>query len=197
MGSGITYSLNSPYDATIKGIEVDAQTHLHWLPGLLKGVVLGANLSFMDSKMGYFETTKSRVKNPDYVAGDGSKPFLPVNRDTVYYDRLLKQPSFLANVSLGYDYKGFSGRLSYSYQGNILIAEQHRADAADVEETKAFSKWDLQLNQRISRNFRVYASASNIFNWSDSKKRKVTGYPSNVEIYGTTVYVGLKYDILK
>ncbi len=196
-GYGITYSLNSPYDATIKGLEIDIQTQLRRLPGLLKGIVIGANMTLMDSKMGYFETTKSRVANPNYVAGDGSKPFLPVNKDTVYYDRLLKQPSFLANLSLGYDYKGFSGRLSYTYQGNILIAEQHRSDGADVESTKAFSKWDLQLKQRISKQFYVYASASNIFNWSDSKKRNVTGYPSSVEIYGSTFYVGVKYDIFK
>ena len=197
VGSGITYSLNSPYDATIKGIEVDVQTQLRRLPGLLKGIVLGANITLMDSKMGYFETTKSRVKNPNYVVGSGDKPFLPVNRDTVYYDRLLKQPSFLANFSLGYDYKGFSGRLSYTHQGNILVAEQHRADGADVESTRAFSKWDLQLKQRINKQLYVYASASNIFNWSDSKERNVTRYPSSVEVYGSSFYIGMKYDIFK
>ena len=197
VGSGITYSLNSPYDATIKGIEVDVQTQLRRLPGLLKGIVLGANITLMDSKMGYFETTKSRVKNPNYVVGSGDKPFLPVNRDTVYYDRLLKQPSFLANFSLGYDYKGFSGRLSYTHQGNILVAEQHRADGADVESTRAFSKWDLQLKQRINKQLYVYASASNIFNWSDSKERNVTRYPSSVEVYGSSFYIGVKYDIFK
>jgi len=197
VGSGITYSLNSPYDATIKGIEVDVQTQLRRLPGLLKGIVLGANITLMDSKMGYFETTKSRVKNPNYVVGSGDKPFLPVNRDTVYYDRLLKQPSFLANFSLGYDYKGFSGRLSYTHQGNILVAEQHRSDGADVESTRAFSKWDLQLKQRINKQLYVYASASNIFNWSDSKERNVTRYPSSVEVYGSSFYIGVKYDIFK
>jgi len=196
-GSGITYALNSPYDATIKGVEVDIQTQLRRLPGLLKGVVLGANFTVMDSEMGYFETNKSRVRNPNYVVGNGTKPFLPVNKDTVYYDRLLKQPSFLANFSLGYDYKGFSGRLSYTYQGNILVSEQHRSDGADVESTKAFAKWDLQLKQRINKQFQVYASAANIFNWSDSKKRNVTGYPSNVELYGSSFNIGLKYDIFK
>lgn len=197
VGSGITYALNSPYDATIKGLEIDIQTQLRRLPGLLKGVVIGANITLMDSKMGYFETTKSRVKNPNYVVGDGSKPFLPINKDTVYYDRLLKQPSFLANFMLGYDYKGFSGRLSYTHQGNILVAEQHRSDGADVESTRAFSKWDLQLKQRINKKLYVYASASNIFNWSDSKERNVTGYPSSVEIYGSAFHIGMKYDIFK
>ena len=120
-----------------------------------------------------------------------------MNKDTVYYDRLLKQPSFLANFSLGYDYKGFSGRLSYTYQGNILVSEQHRSDGADVESTKAFAKWDLQLKQRINKQFQVYASAANIFNWSDSKKRNVTGYPSSVELYGSSFNIGLKYDIFK
>lgn len=196
-GSGITYPLNSPHDATIKGLEIDVQTQLRRLPGAWKGIVIGANLSLMDSEMGYFETVKSRVKNPAYQPGDGSKPFVPVNSDTIYYDRLLKQPSLLMNVSLGYDYKGFSGRISYSYQDNILISEQHRADAADVETTRAFSKWDIQLKQRITDRLNVYASVSNLFNRSDRKKRKVTGYPSNVECYGSTFYVGVRYDLFK
>lgn len=196
-GSGITYPLNSPNDATIKGLEIDVQTQLRQLPGLLKGIVVSANFSLMDSEMGYPQTIKSRVKNPDYVMGDGSKPFLPINSDTIYYDRLLKQPSMLLNLSLGYDYKGFSGRISYSYQDNILTSEQRRADGADVESTKAFSKWDIQLKQRITDRLNIYASMSNIFNWSDSSKRDVTGYPSSVEIYGSTFYVGVKYDIFK
>lgn len=193
--SGIAYPLNSPYDATIKGLEIDVQTQLRQLPGLLKGIIVSANLSLMDSEMGYFETVKSRVKNPNFVVGDGSKPFLAVNNDTVYYDRLLKQPSFLANFSLGYDYKGFSGRVSYSFQDNILTSEQHRADAADVETTKSFSKWDLQLKQRINSRLSIFASASNLFNSSDRKKRNITGYPSSVEYYGSSFYMGFKYDL--
>ena len=195
VGYGITYPVNSPYKATIKGIEFDTQTQLRSLPGLWKGIVISANMTLMSSRMGYFETIKSRVKNPNYVTGGSEKPFVPINKDTVYYDRVLTQPSLLANIAIGYDYKGFSGRLSYTYQGDILTSEQHRADGADVEQTRDFQKWDFQLRQRINRHFSIYFSASNIFNWSDSRERKVTGYPSNVEIYGSTFYLGVKYDV--
>lgn len=71
----------------------------------MKGVVFSANLTLMDSKMNYFETLKSRIKNPDFTPGGTEKPFLPTNSDIIYTDRLLKQPSLLFNVSLGYDYK--------------------------------------------------------------------------------------------
>ena len=55
----------------------------------------------------------------------------------------------------------------------------------------------MELKQRINKQFQVYASAANIFNWSDSKKRNVTGYPSSVELYGSSFNIGLKYDIFK
>ena len=137
-GYNITYSLNSPYDATLKGLELDLQLQFRKLNNFLKGIVFSANLTLMDSKMNYFETLKSREKNPNYVAGGTEKPFNPINSEIVYNDRLLNQPSLLFNVSLGYDYKRFSGRISCNYQDGVLISEQHRQDAADTESTRSF-----------------------------------------------------------
>ena len=111
-GGSITYPLNSPYNATLKGLEFDLQLQFRKMKNFMKGVVFSANLTLMDSKMNYFETLKSRIKNPDFTPGGTEKPFLPTNSDIIYTDRLLKQPSLLFNVSLGYDYKKFSGRIS-------------------------------------------------------------------------------------
>ena len=196
-GYNITYSLNSPYDATLKGLELDLQLQFRKLNNFLKGIVFSANLTLMDSKMNYFETLKSREKNPNYVAGGTEKPFNPINSEIVYNDRLLNQPSLLFNVSLGYDYKRFSGRISCNYQDGVLISEQHRQDAADTESTRSFTKWDAQLKYNLSKKFALYATFSNFTNSSDRKRRDITNYPTNVEYYGSTFYLGFRYDIFK
>ena len=196
-GYNINYPLNSPNDATIKGIEFDLQLQFRKLNNFLKGVVLSANLSLMDSKMNYFETLKGREANPNYTMGGTEKPFIPTNSEIVYTDRLLNQPSLLFNISLGYDYKKFSGRISCNYQDGVLVTEQHRPDGADVESTRSFMKWDAQLKYNITKNFSIFGTVSNFTLSSDRKRRDITNYPSSVEYYGATAYIGFKYDIFK
>ena len=148
--------------------------------------------------MYYFETLKSREKNPNYVTGSTTeKPFVSVNKDVVYVDRLLNQPSLLFNISLGYDYKRFSGRISCNYQDGVLISEQHRQDRADVESTRVFTKWDAQLRYNATKNLSVYFMMSNFTNSSDRKRRDITNFPTRVEYYGSTFYLGLRYDLFK
>ncbi len=192
-GWTITYPLNSPNKAYIKGIEFDLQTQLSFLPGVLKGIVLSSNLTFMDSKTQYNETLIMRAVNPNYGVDGDMRRFINVNVDTAYTDRLLRQPKVLVNFSLGYDYKGFSGRISYNYQDDILIAEQHRTDGADKESTLPFSKWDLQLKQRITPKLDIFYSMTNILNRPDVSVRDITGYVSSMEYYGFTAYIGFKY----
>jgi len=58
------YVLTFPYNSTkptqVKGIEIEHQTNLRFLPGLLKNVVLSYNLSFVDTKT-FIATTKDTV----------------------------------------------------------------------------------------------------------------------------------------
>lgn len=190
----INYPLNSPHTADLKGIEFDLQLQLRKLENLMKGFVLSANMTFMDSKMNYFETLRGRVRNPDFVIGENS-PFLPVNTDVVYTDRLLNQPSTLFNISLGYDYRRFSGRVSCNYQDGVLVSEQHRPDGADKESTRAFTKFDAQFKYNISSQLAIYATMANFTNSTDRKRRDITNFPSRVEYYGSAFYIGLKYDI--
>lgn len=194
-GWTINYPLNSPNKAYIKGLELDLQTQLSFLPGILSGIVLSGNFTIMDSKTNYNETLIMRAVNPNYGVDGDMRRFINVNVDTTYTDRLLKQPRILANLSLGYDYKGFSGRISYNYQDNILIKEQHRTDGADKESTLPFSKWDLQLKQRITPRLDVLFSMSNMSNSPDVSIRDVTGFISSMEYYGITAYIGFKYKI--
>ncbi len=194
-GYVVTYPLNSPTRATIRGIELEAQLLLHNLDNFLKGFVITANFTLMDSNMKYHTTTLSRAANPDYGTVPGEAPFVQVNNDTYYEDRLIDQPTYLFNTSIGYDYKKFSVRVSCNYQDGVLVTPQQRSDAADKEITKPFIKLDSQFKYTINKHLAVYASWSNMNFAVDRKARYITDYPVRTEYYGTCAYIGLKYNI--
>lgn len=186
-GYEVTYPLNNPGKSYINGLEIEGQTNFRWLPAnlrALRGVVLSGNVSFMKSKSEYHSTDTERYSEAGRI-----------NVDTVFTDRLLKQPALLANVSLGYDYKGFSGRISYSYQDDILAIPQQRPDGFDKESILSFSRWDLQLKQRVNKMVSVYFNMNNIFNNPDKTIRDITGYYSSMEYYGMSMNLGVKIDV--
>jgi TonB-dependent receptor len=194
LGFDITYPLNSPNRASIKGFELDLQSNMDFLS--IKGFVFNLNLSLMNSTTKYSETLKLRTLNPDYGKIPGVPRVIFVNYDTAYVDRLLKQPGYLANIGLGYDNKkiGLSVRMSVSYQDEILTREQRRTDGADRGMTTAFNRWDFQMNQRITKRLSLNANIANMFNRPDKSIRCITGYIENLEYYGATAQVGLRYD---
>lgn len=188
-GFTITYPQNSPTKAMIKGIELDAQLQLHHLSNFLKGFVVSANFTLMDSGMDYHTSNLTRER----INGK----LTTIYQDQPYHDRLIDQPSYLFNMSLGYDYKKFSGRVSCNYQDGVLITAQQRSDAADKEITEPFMKLDAQFKYKLNKRLALYMNFSN-FNFAlDSKVRYVTGFPENVEYYGATAYLGVKWDIIK
>lgn len=196
-GATITYHLNSPSDACIFGVELDAQIQFHRFDNFLKGLVLSANLTWMNSKMDYHVTNLIRDKNPNYTPGSSEPMFTIINEDVSYTDRLLDQPSWLCNVSVGYDYKKFSARVSCNYQDGVLLTAQQRSDAADKVITAPFLKLDSQFKYTLNKWVSVYASWSNMNFAIDRRVRYVTQYPQKTEYYGTTAYLGLKINLVK
>lgn len=195
LGFTAYYPLNNPNKSSIKGIEVDLQSNMSFLP--VKGFVFNMNFTLMSSKTKYPEVLVTRAINPDYGVVPGASRIILINQDTAYVDRLLAQPSYLANIGLGYDNNkiGLSVRLSYNFQDDILIKEQRRPDGADREGTKAFNRWDLQINQRISKRLTLNGNIANIFNQPDCSERLITGYIRKLEYYGYTAQIGFKYDL--
>ena len=193
LGYQVTYPVNNKNSSTIKGLEFDLQTSLDFLP--VKGFVVNTNFSIMESRTKYSETLIERALNPDYGKIPGVPRVILINRDTAYADRLLSQPNYLANISIGYDNKkwGTSVRLSFNFQDDILTREQRRPDGADREGTLEFHRWDFQLNQRIIKRLTFNASVSNIFNRPDHSVRLITGYITELEYYGYMAQLGLKY----
>ena len=88
-------------------MELDWQTHFWYLPAPFSGLVFNINYTHVFSKTQYpYVYYKSTGRSGVY-------------RDTSYTDRLIYQPDNIVNLSLGYDYGGFSMRVSMLYSADI------------------------------------------------------------------------------
>ncbi len=195
LGFTVHYPVNNLNRSSIKGFEVDIQSNMDFLP--IKGFVFNLNLTLMESKTKYPEVLVQRTANPDFGVIPGAPRVIFTNKDTAYVDRLLSQPTYLANAGLGYDNKkiGLSARLSFNFQDDILTKEQRRPDGADREGTLAFYRWDFQMNQRITKRLSFTANVSNIFNQPDRSSRLLTGYITKIEYYGYMVQAGIRFNL--
>ena len=82
--------------------------------------------------------------------------------DTTRNGRLLYQANDVVNVALGIDYKGFSGRLSFNMQGNVIT----NVGLSDQEDqyTGNIYKWDFLLQQKLPlEGLSLSLSGVNIF----------------------------------
>ena len=94
----------------------------------------------------------------------------PVEIDTFYVNRLLQQANDIANVSLGYDYKGFSARVSFRFQGNVISGIGTRPE--ENAYTNNIYAYDFVIKQNIPLKFgefEVFLNAINFTNVPQSR----------------------------
>jgi len=180
-----------------KGIEFDWQTSFWYLPSILKGLVLNINYTNITSKTTYLTQYSEQV----CVSGCGTRrPRI----ETVFFDttatgRAESQPAHIANLTVGYDFKGFSARVSYLFQTDRVAG----FDAfRPIRSTFSgdYSRWDLTLNQDINENIQLFANFTNLTNTPDENFiagdgfENVVGYnsPTYIEYYGFTADVGIR-----
>ncbi len=155
-----TYNGNT---AKVYGLELNAQTNLTFLPGLLKGISIYANYTYAYSKA-------------DAQLRKGL--------------RLPGQAEHSANASLSYNYKAFTlqGNLNYNGSYTVLLGAD---DANDVIRNDRV-QIDLNTSYRITKKFTVYAEAVNITNapqidYLGARERIYT-----IQYYGYSVRGGVK-----
>ena len=185
--------MNDPTKAYLRGIEISWQTHLWYLPGLLSGIVLDLNASYMSSKQVYpsFLLTK--------VGGSAFNPIYNLVYQTVA-GPLQDQPRAIYNAILGWDYMGFSSRFSLRYQQLTLqsMDTQYGLRNSYYDDVLLF---DISLKQRIIGNLAVFANATNVNNHTDSYYYSHPAYgavaagqlPTSVQTYGWLVQLGLSF----
>lgn len=149
--------MNDPQDAYLRGVELSWQTHFWYLPGVLSGLVLDFNASFMSSDQMY---PSFWVKSPKVG-----------NKDTIEYQTvegpLQNQPKATYNVILGWDYKGFSARISYRDQKTTVTSIDTRFGLEDYYYGDV-TLYDISLKEKILDNLSVFANATNISDHIDN-----------------------------
>ena len=136
-------SLNNPNNGFIRGIELDWQTNFWYLPGLLSSLVLDVNYTKSGSNTAY--TTLINEVGSVIVNGRPHPTYSTV--DSTYDGRLIQQANDVVNVALGVDYKGFSGRISFSMTGNVVNGIGNRPETNSY--TGNIYRWDFTVKQEL------------------------------------------------
>jgi len=187
-GATLYTYINSPHRATVKGVEFDFQTRLWYLPWGLDGVVLGINYTKIESKATY-PLRDDRTFYPPRPA----KPYT-VTIDSTRSGRLIWQPNDLLNAYAGYEYKGFSARLSFLFQGNSV------SYIGAFPEQDGYSKDYFRIDGSVRQTLpywgmEVYLDVNNLNNAkNESAQTSIDGF-TNVKHYGLTANLGLRLKI--
>jgi TonB-dependent receptor len=187
----VTIWENHPYTAYVEGIEFEWQTSFYYLPKPFNFFTLYANYTYSHSETHYPYTRIDNVVPPG-----GGRP-VAVRIDSTTLGPMLYQPKNIANVSLGFNYKGFNVWLSFQYNGLIYTGKNYRGAPRLDSQKDYFYRWDLQLTQkfRISklRGFEVIANIANISDYTESQRLRGDMRPTYKENYGMTADLGLRY----
>lgn len=184
-----TYT-NSKSPAYVRGLEVDFQTRLWYLPQPFNGTVLGVNYTRVYSKAVYpfrYDTTIAIPAVP--------RPILQVvTLDRTRDGRLINQPNDIVNAYVGYDYGGFSGRLSFLFQGSSVsyIGKAPEADGY----TKDYFRIDLSARQKLPWfGLEVFLDIFNLNGRkNESAQTSINGFTIQ-QNYGMTANLGLRFTL--
>ncbi len=188
LAQGITdYYINNPNPAYLKGLEAEWQSNLTYLPFPFNGLVLNVNYTHVWSETNYVQHRVSNVFIPTF-------PFFElVENDTVFTNRLLHQANDIANVSIGYDYKGFSARASFRFQGNVMSGIGGREE--DNRYTNNVYKFDFVMKQRIPLKFANLEIYFNAINFTNVPYRRYSIYPNKGITNTLTRYSGRQFQL--
>jgi len=196
------YTLNEPANvsgiSTVQGVEIDLQANFRSLNGFWRGIVLGANVTLSQSETFYpvFDVITEFIPVAPF--------FVTTLIDTVRSGPIVGQADLIANVNLGYELGGFSGRISAIHQtaalspGNAGIGRSGagvgRIPALDFFDD-SFWRFDLALKQKLDQKGR-YTLLFNMNNISNAPERALLGTRSLLqeeEFFGFTMDFGLLY----
>jgi len=104
---------------------------------------------------------------------------------------LIRQPDDIANIQIGYDYKGFSARVSYYFQGKTLTGIGSNKENDNFATN--YQRWDLSVRQKLVKGLMLYMNVSNIFDVPDKHYRYKEKFSTSEEYYGLIGTLGLRY----
>ena len=178
---------NSPI-SRVWGYEFDLQTTLSFLPKPLSGLVFNLNYARLFSYTEfYYLTVETKLINP----------FPPIFQ-TIFNNQarevgMISQAPHILRGSLGYDFKGFSARISAIYQSSKPRGYNANPDFDNFD--LEFWRIDASLKQRIGERWSIFLNLNNLNNQQDISFVRNPTYLGTIETYGVTGTVGLQYRI--
>lgn len=173
----ITTFLNNPKPAYVRGIELEWQTNFWYLPQPLNSLVFNINYTRAWSDMDYQQVRNQTITVQDPITHRPKSTY--VTTDTIRNARLLYQGDHALNIALGIDYKGFSGRISFNMQGDVITSVGARPE--EDRFTGNTYRWDFMLKQDLPlEGLSIQLSGINIFNnvvYTFQKFRRAVGEP--------------------
>ncbi|MGE5859936.1 MAG: TonB-dependent receptor [Ignavibacteria bacterium] len=186
----LTLPYNSPKPTKVWGFEFEHQINFHFLPGLLKNIVLSYNASFVQSET---VTYGSKTISYTYIDPRGIRRTAFTNILVERKQKLEGMPEFFGNISLGYDIAGFSGRVSVFHKGQHNVSFSASGSADQV--TRPFTRLDVALKQQITDYLSVFMNVNNITNVEEGSELNRRQYQyilfDQSEKYGLTADFGL------
>ncbi len=177
-------NVNNPRPVNLWGVEVDWQTHFWYLPGPLTGLVFSINYTHIFSKVQY----------PFIITRITGYPPTQAFIDTFYTDKLIDQPSDIVNLTIGYDYEGFSARVSMINQRSVYSGTNFWPQLRSY--TAAYVRWDLLVSQKLPwPGLEAYFQANNLNGEPDISLVQGTGFPTSEQSYGMTANLGLRWTL--
>jgi TonB-dependent receptor len=176
---------NSPYKAYVRGFEIDLQTRFWYLPVPFNGIVLGVNYTHISSSAIYpWRDDRSIIVPPRSIK--------VVTIDSTRSGRLINQPDDVLNASIGYDYEGFSGRLSFLFQGNSVSGIGAFSEQDGF--TKDYFRIDASVRQKLPwTGLQLFLDVNNLNNRkNDAAQASINGFTSQ-QFYGLTANIGVRF----
>ena len=182
-GTTLYTYVNNRYLAYVRGIEADFQTRLWYLPFPLNGVLLGANYTHIWSSTQYPMMdliTYGRPPNQSFRLIDSTRS-----------GRLIYQPNDIMNAYIGYDFRGFSARVSFVFQGNSVSSIGNFPEQDGF--TKDYFRIDVSARQMLPwSGLQLYLDANNLNSETNISAQQSIGGFTNEQYYGFTANVGLR-----
>jgi len=179
---------NNPNVVKLWGMEYSWQTNFWYLPAPFNGIVLDMNYTHIHSEAKYPRS----IMRSTFI---NHAPWIQQTQvDTFYTARMISQPDDIANIALGYDYKGLSLRVSLLYQSNIFTSVSFWPELR--ENTADYWRWDLSLKQELPwEGCQLYLNITNLSRAVDKNINSGNGFSTSEQYYGRGVDLGLRYRI--
>jgi len=179
--------------ATLWGVEFDYTQHLTFLPGLLRGLGFDANWTHVESRAIVPQDTTVLVYNTT-TGGDSVYPY---RGHPTRHAQLPRQFPNLYNVSLLYDYRPITARITGQYTSASIYGYGSDGTSNPTSGDNwnyAHFQLDAAASWTVFRNDAITLQALNLTNAVFGFFNGTTRTSWNVqrEYYGTTVFVGYR-----